>query len=288
MEDNITELETRLRLIEETAEKREIEEKLSEELKNYKGSDEVVSFLDIKDIPRVPAISSGLSKLDFLIEGFHEGDLIVISGPTGQGKTTMLQTFTINLSKQNVKSLWFSYEVTLVNLLRKFGDEMPDGYAPKILRENSIVWLERRIVEAIVKFKIKAVFVDPFNSLTKFTSNKLSQELGDLSEQLKQIALKYNIIVLVTAHAKRLTGNELIYTEDSIRDTALLGSKADTIMTLWRDKGGQKRKDFLENGISYLDTSTVSVVKNRLNGRIGFVKVIHHGNKFLLSDGSVQ
>lgn len=284
--DDIKELDNRLKEIEQNAAKEEVEAKIAEELRNYKGVDEVVSFKDVKDLPPLPHYSSGLQFLDFFIEGFHEGDLIVITGPTGQGKTTLMQTFTINLSKQNVKSLWFSYEVTLTNLLKKFGSELPDGYAPKVLAENSMIWVERKIVEAIVKFGVKAVFIDPFNSLIKFSSPKLSQALGDLAERIKQIALKYNIILIITAHARKLADDEPM-TEDIIRDTALLASKADSILTLWRAKEKQHREDRKENGIRFKNESTISVVKNRLNGRVGSLKVIHDGNKFLPNDNSI-
>jgi replicative DNA helicase len=287
MNESLQELEARLKGIEETAERDEMEAKFAQELKNYKGIDEVISFKDVKDLPPAPFFSSGLRRLDMLIEGFHECDLIVVTGPTGQGKTTLLQTFTINLSKQSVKSLWFTYEVSLINLLRKFGNDLPDGYAPKVLSESSIIWIERKIVESMVKFGVKAVFIDPFNSLIRFSSPKLSQELGDLAERIKQMAIKYNIIIIVSAHARKL-GEDEVMSEDIIRDTALLASKADSILTLWRGKEKQHREEKRENGIMYKNESTVSVVKNRLNGNIGSLKVIHDGNKFLTSDSSIQ
>jgi len=284
---NINELENRLKQIEETADRQDVENRLAEELKYYKGDDEIIHFKDVQEQERKINYSSGLHKLDNLIEGFHESDLIVVTGPTGQGKTTLLQTFTIALSKQKIKSLWFTYEVSIWNLIRNFGSSIPDGYTPKTLRENSIIWIERRIVEAIVKFGVKAVFIDPFNSLTKFSSPRLSQELGDLSERLKQIALKYNIILFVSAHSRRLSQDEIV-SEDSIRDTALLGNKADSIIALWRNRKKQTKADLLENGIIYKNESTLSVAKNRLNGKTGFVKVIHDGNKFLVMDDSIQ
>lgn len=284
MTEDLQELEARLKHIEETTDKREQEEKLAEELKNYTGDDEVISFRDVKSDEISVGMNTGFQKLDDLLEGFREGNLIVVSGPTGQGKTTLLQTFTINLSKQNIKSLWFSYEVKIQNLVKSFGNELPDGYVPKVLRDNSIVWIERKIVEAIVKYGVKAIFVDPFNSLTKFSSSKLSQELGDLAEKLKQIALKYNIVLFVSAHARRLNPEETFYSEETIRDTALLGNKADTILTLWRNKVKQKKNDEKQNGVIFSDESTISLVKNRYTGRLGFFKVVHSGNKFMLPE----
>ena len=150
MDETIQDLEKRLKEIEESGNKAEIEERLYGELKGYTGDDRVIPFKEVVLMEKTPCVSSGLSKLDFLIEGFHEGDLTVVTGPTGQGKTTLLQTFTINLSKQKIKSLWFSYEVTVQNLILKFGNDIPDGYVPRLLRETSLIWIERRIVDGIV------------------------------------------------------------------------------------------------------------------------------------------
>jgi hypothetical protein len=115
----------------------------------------------------------------------------------------------------------------------------------------------------------------------------LSQELGDLAEKIKEIAIRYGLMVFVSAHAKRLQEEEIM-TEDAIRDTALLGSKADTIMCIWRNKQRQTKMQLRENGILYRPETTLSVVKNRLDGKVGFAKIIHDGNKFLQMDSSVQ
>lgn len=286
MDESIQELEKRLKKIEDTSEKKDIEEKLAQEMKDYKGIDEVIHFKDVQEIKSDHVISTGLKPLDKLIEGFHDGDLIVVTAEPGQGKTTLLQTFTINLSKQGIKTLWFSYENTVPSLILKFGTDLPDGYVPKTLVDKSLIWIQRKIVEAKAKFGIKAVIIDPFNSLTKFSSPNLSQELGDIAEELKQIAIKYNIFILVSAHAN--TVQEEIMSLKNIRDTRLLGSKADTVIAMWRIKQKQKRLDLQQNGELYTNETILSLIKNRLLGYQGSVKVIHSGNKFLLPDYSIE
>lgn len=282
MEETLQDLEKRLKDIEETAKKDEIEKKFAETLKEYKGDDEVILFQNVTALPDLTSYSSGFEPLDRSLRGFHEGDLIVVTAPTGQGKTTLLQTFTVNLHKKGIKSIWFTYEIPIQNLLQKFS-EMPDGCVPKMLKEKSLVWIERKIVEAIVKFGIKVVFIDPFNSLSKFSTNNLSQELGDMAEGLKEIALKYNVVIFTSAHTKKIEADDYM-SVNSIRDTALLGNKADTVIAMWRVKEKQRKKDLQSNGEIYTNETMISLVKNRYTGQLGSFKVSYSNKQFALLD----
>jgi replicative DNA helicase len=59
-------------------------------------------------------IESGFKHIDSCIDGgFREGDFNIITGIPGEGKTTLSRMFTLNFAKQEVPTLWFSYEMTL-------------------------------------------------------------------------------------------------------------------------------------------------------------------------------
>ncbi|QGH73315.1 MAG: DNA directed DNA polymerase [Siphoviridae sp. cttb18] len=279
---SIQDLEKRLEKIEQEEEKSKIEDEFAKVLREYKGDDEVISFKDVGELEKITAYSSGLQPLDEMLRGFHEGDLVVTTAATGQGKTSLLQTFTVNMHRKGIKSLWFTYEVPIQQLMTKFS-ELPDGYVPKMLRERSLIWIERKVVEAIVKFGVKAVYIDPFNSLTRFTQLNLSQELGDIAEGLKDIALKYKVIVFTSAHTRKLQENETMGV-DSIRDTALLGNKADTVLAIWRIPERQTKLDRKTNGVIYTRDTMISVVKNRFAGALGSFKVSYVKNSFVLPD----
>ncbi|MEW6215418.1 MAG: DnaB-like helicase C-terminal domain-containing protein, partial [Nitrospirota bacterium] len=124
---------------------------LEKKLCRYEGDDRVMSSHDLavsfreEDVP--VSIKSGIPSLDFYIKGFEGGELIIISGLTGNGKTLFAQTLTKNFDDQGVKSLWFSYEVMPKNFLRSFGEELPLFYMPARLKECSLSWLTKRIHE---------------------------------------------------------------------------------------------------------------------------------------------
>ena len=45
------------------------------------------------------------------MQGFRRGELTIFSGRTGQGKTTFLSEYSLDLCMQNVTTLWGSFEV---------------------------------------------------------------------------------------------------------------------------------------------------------------------------------
>ena len=149
---SIEQLEKELKSVEERMKEARWEEEFERIFKEYKGEDEVVGFKDYLEIQgkeRKKRYSSGFEKLDNLIGGFSEGDLITVTGPAGEGKTTFCQNLTTRLLKNGIKSLWFSYEIPAEQFIIKFGEEVPEGYLPKNLVSRSTTWIERKIVEAI-------------------------------------------------------------------------------------------------------------------------------------------
>ena len=65
--------------------------------------------------------SVGYSQIDdVLLGGVRAGDLVVGTGLSGSGKTTMFMNFLANLSFQGYSCLYFSYEVMIDNLYAKF------------------------------------------------------------------------------------------------------------------------------------------------------------------------
>ena len=121
------------------------------ELKNYAGPDRVVTSFELQDIlshtfePEL-RVKAKIPSLDKHLEGFEGGELIALSGPRKSGKTLLAQTLTVNFLP--IKSLWFSYELTLKQFLRAFQD-LPEFTSPLKLEIQDLLWMEKRIKEAI-------------------------------------------------------------------------------------------------------------------------------------------
>lgn len=62
---------------------------------------------------------TSLPKFTSIIKGFRRGEMTVMTGPTGSGKTTFLSQLSLDLAEQGVNTLWGSFEIKNQRLLKK-------------------------------------------------------------------------------------------------------------------------------------------------------------------------
>jgi len=62
--------------------------------------------------PSIPTISA-------IIKGFRRGELTILTGPTGGGKTTLLSQMSVDFAKAGVPTLWGSFEIKNARLVEK-------------------------------------------------------------------------------------------------------------------------------------------------------------------------
>lgn len=244
---------------------------LETKLAEYDGKDKVVSSIEIlKQIEaegiKYIEIKSGMPSMDDTLGGFEGGEVTVISGISGNGKTLMAQTLTINFEEQAIPCLWFSFEVLARSFLRSFGNSLPLFYMPTQLKINSLNWLEARIQESILKYGVRVVFIDHLHFLIDIkTRHNISLEIGFVMRTLKRIAIKYNLCIFLIAHTTKIRPEKELDLEDT-RDSSFVGQEADNVLMIWRKK----------------DTDTeayIKIVKNRKKGLYKKFMVSKIGNK---------
>ncbi|XP_037087742.1 twinkle protein, mitochondrial-like [Pollicipes pollicipes] len=62
--------------------------------------------------------------LNRLLRGHRRGELTILSGPTGAGKTTFVSEYSLDLSMQGVNTLWGSFEINNVRLAKVMLQQM--------------------------------------------------------------------------------------------------------------------------------------------------------------------
>lgn len=230
-------------------------------------------------------IATGFPTMDRLLDKVEAGELVIVSGPTSAGKTTMLMSITQNMAEQGVPSAWFTLEVTPRQFIRNMTKKgkLPEFYlprrdyadVPKEFIENferekgrpfeTIDWVDFKIAESVTKFGVKAIFIDHIHqifSLSRISrSRNISLEIGDLAAKVKALAIEYNVVIFLIAHNRddAESNNREPYME-LIRDSGLLIRYADTVIGVWRVANG----DELE-------------VEGKYNNRVG--KIGEHDNK---------
>ncbi|MEM5784985.1 MAG: DnaB-like helicase C-terminal domain-containing protein [Candidatus Aenigmatarchaeota archaeon] len=211
-----------------------------EQLINYDGKDRVVSSYEKeKEIEegskKFFKIFSHIPTLDKYIDGFESGEMVIVAGATGQGKTTFCQFLTNQFAAQQQYSIWFSYEVTPYQFFKKF-DKLPLFYLPNVLAGKTINWIEDRIIEAKVKYGIKVVFIDHLHYLLNFGYvNNITPEIDYIVRNLKLLALNHNLVLFLMCHLSKVRVDEEL--ENShLRNSAMIAGEADSVLMIKRDK----------------------------------------------------
>jgi replicative DNA helicase len=241
-----------------------------ESLKNYDGPDRVASFqeihqeiLDLKE-PEFKFFSK-IKTLDLLCDGFVPGEVIIISGPTKHGKTSLSTSMTTSFSDDGIKSMWFSFEMLPREFLKKF-PILPISFMSKQQKDRDMKWLEQRIIESKLKFGVQIVFIDHLHFLFDMLRSKNSSiELGAIVRTLKSIARDNGMVIFLIVHIKRRESGRAP-NEDDLRDSALLAAEADATLMVWRipiakSKRGQQ--------VEYSVDAAIKVCNHRRTGVLG-------------------
>lgn len=231
----------------------------------YDKADKIISSDEAQALAeedrKKPSIMTNINQIDEMIGGFRESQVVIVSGPTGHGKTTFCRTLTRRFAEQNVNCLWMSYEEGIGEFLNKFVD-VPLFYLPQELKQGSLEWTEERIVESIAKYDCKVIFIDHLHYLLEMQkmaeAKSLSLLIGMMLREIKKMAIKHQVTIFLVSHMKKIMYDRMPEIDD-LRDSSFVGQEADVVMFVKRQQVDNKLTDF----------STVLIAKNRRTGNLG-------------------
>jgi replicative DNA helicase len=204
---------------------------------------------------------------DALGGGVEDGDLITIGGLSGYGKTTFTQQLAVNFAEQGLPVLFLSYEVKISHLWKKFCDmNIEDDLIIYSVQKNTtgnVAWIEEKIKEAKQEYEIKVICIDhlgfliPRTSMSDISKN-YSVYIGQICRDLKEIALRQNVIIIMPVHLRK--------TEDtpdmnSLAHSSGISQESDVVLMIHREKNLSGIGEF------YQEHSKIMMVKNRKTGQ---------------------
>lgn len=204
--------------------------------------------------------------------GVRDGDLVIISGRPGEGKTSFAQAIIKNLAEDCMFSIFFSYEVMVDNVYAKFklmgmGDD-PIVVVPKKIITGNLKWVKEKIIEAQEKHLIKFAVIDHIDFLTPSNmknSDQLRIVLKNITLELKSMAIELGIIIFLIAHTKKVPNHQDLELED-IGESSGMGQLADFAFSVIR---GYENVDGMDIAT---DEGVIKMLKNRLTGKKPYMK----------------
>lgn len=244
--------------------------RLQQTMAAYDGEYKLIWSHDLlKELENKPEIQTHKTKLGILddaIGGFREQQLITIGADTGHGKTSFglflvdqlaeLSPLVIPLEQSNEE---------LISQRKENGYSIPKFLSPRSLASRVTVdWIEERVVEGIAKHDTKLVLIDHLGYVNdmseEFKRENTAYRIGQVMKGLKNIAKKWNVIIVLLVHISQHDEGKPPSRED-IKNSSDIAQESDMILLLWR-KNALKKKIRV-----YEDKTLVSVQKNRRTGK---------------------
>jgi replicative DNA helicase len=256
--------------------------RLKEVALRYEGEDRVVSTKEIalamKSRPPEAVYKVGLKGLDDILGGFRMKQLITLAAPTKAGKTSFAVELTIRL--KDFHPLWFPFEEPAEELIQKFLDrneEPPEFYVPEVMTGDTLLWIEKKIVESIAKYNSQFVVIDHLHFIVPFSSERQDLRIGETMRALKGLAKKWGVTIILIAHLKKTKVVEQPTLED-LRDSSFIAQESDTVIFLWRETTKENGEVIVSNN------TNLSVQANRRTGKTGNIKLVYENGRFLEKD----
>lgn len=254
--------------IESKREKKLAQKRKEETLKNYKGDDQIVEFSEIYEEQRgfdPEFISTGWKEVDEALGGgLRKGQLTVVSGFTGNGKTSWCFDMTRNM--KDVKTLWLPFEEPAEELAQKlhiWKKECINFYTPrKIVEENSpdiFAYIYDRVLEAKIKFGIEVVFIDNLQFIMTGSGTDYDKT-ALLVSNLKKMASRLDVSVVLIAHLRKSKdGIHRMPTFEDITGSSDTVKLANKVIAVWKTA----KKDIVTGEITYTGGTKISTQKVR-------------------------
>lgn len=244
------------------------------------------------DINSLEKLKTGINELDRTIGGLVMGQVVLLSGKRGEGKSTFGSQLISSALDQGASTFaysgeladfhfkrWIDYQLAgldnLVESTNEFG-ELTYTINPEAV-EQITEWYRHRafiydneylqddndelealtttIEKVIQQYGCKLIFVDNLMTSMEFVSEQsnLYLEQSRFVGKLKKLAMKYQVVVILVAHPRK-TQNEL--GNDDISGSSDITNKVDVVLSYSRAPAGSRC------------SSRLSVTKNRLFGKL--------------------
>lgn len=193
--------------------------------------DEWADFEKLLEKPGITGISTGNSSLDLMLSGYNPTNLIILAARTGVGKSSFALRQMLNMAKENIPTMMFSYEMSKKELSQRMVS-MESGVPLLSIRTGNVTDKELEVIkDTYLKVStypihldtsandslsyllstirryvrthgVKVVFVDYLQLMARDSANE-TRDLGKITRALKLLAMELEIVVIALSQLNR-------------------------------------------------------------------------------------
>lgn len=213
---------------------------------------------------------TGLYRLDETIGNLQRGRLITLFARSGIGKSTLAIQMALNLILKGYKIIYGSGEMSIIEVLNKMAasklnieyqkmnkkiltaqeKDRITSFINNLMNKGFYITNETNINKVISEIKLyklnnglDVLFIDYINKyISGMNGITLTEKIGQVTSQLKDLALKEDICVVLLAQANRRSDineskniSEKV-TESDIQDSARIEQDSDQVISIYRNK----------------------------------------------------
>lgn len=248
------------------------------------------------DLNKIDKINTGIIELDRVIRGMCVGQLVVLTGKRGEGKSTFMSQIVADALDQKRTVFVYSGELADFHFKRwldyqlagdreivevkneEHGDvdyTLPDEtvdainhwyHGRALIYDNSFFdcnpgveyeALTKTVERAIEKYGAELICIDNLMTAMEIVTeqNNLSLAQSNFVGKLKSIATRYGVVIILVAHPKKGSANDIQDDNDLVSGSSDITNKADIVLKYSRFDDDSGEAD-----------SIIKVTKNRLTG----------------------
>jgi replicative DNA helicase len=257
----------------------------------------------VADGARSPdTIATGFPSLDRMLGGgVRRGDLIVLGGDVGSGKSALALAIAMRAAQRRLKVTFFSGEMSTDRLLERAlaiegrvrVDDLRQGISNDVARASvgaAAVRLRETLprLEALPSGGVEAlteqledsetdlVLVDSLQWLA-VGARSSDEELADAVRRLKTLALEHEAAIFTTAQLPHLSARD--DRRPTLDDFGAMGSvkhHADVVLALFREDMYDRRRE--------IEGATELLVRKNRNGGMGYVDLYFYAQWMRFED----
>lgn len=265
-----------------------------------------------------PVFQTGIKRLDGMTGGLYPGQLVILTGERGRGKSTFASQLVVNAAAAGIKSFIYSGEMPNASVKEWIERQiagpdcinleiLPSGYEKTHINamylEQISAWhdgmiflydtdalinteddgvekdLLGKVRKAIVQYGCRFIVID--NLMTALDDNlsfDIYRQQAVFVKKLKRLAARFGVVILLIAHPKKASKDSKGFENDDVLGSSNITNFADIILRY--DVPSKKEQD--------ANSRILELTKGRRDGRKGKFAMFYDFKSKRISDSEVK